>query len=74
MKDVNGLNYAEAEDVLVQLIGSAASRFSYLAKSAALSDAEKEQYRGFTIIQNGKYRMDKGLLASSLRILSQFLY
>ena len=74
MKDVNGLNYAEAEDALVQLIGSEASRFSYLAKSAALSDAEKEQYRGFTIIQNGKYRMDKGLLTSSLRILSQLLY
>ena len=74
LKDVNGLTYAEAEDALVQLIGSEASRFSYLAKSDALSDAEKEQYRGFTIIQDGKYRMNKGLLTSSLRILSQLLY
>lgn len=40
LKDVNGLNYAEAEDALVQLIGSEASRFFYLAKSAALSDAD----------------------------------
>lgn len=74
LKDVAGLTYAEAEDALVQLIGSEAGRFHFLTNSSALSDAEKEQYRGFTIIQNGKYRMDKGLLISSLRILSQLLY
>lgn len=74
LKDVAGLTYAEAEDALVQLIGSEAGRFHFLNNSSALSDAEKEQYRGFTIIQNGKYRMDKGLLISALRILSQLLY
>ena len=74
LKDVDGLTYAEAEDALAQLIGSEAGRFHFLTNSSALSDAEKEQYRGFTIIQNGKYRMDKGLLISSLRILSQLLY
>lgn len=74
LKDVAGLTYAEAEDALVQLIGSEAGRFHFLTNSSALSDAEKEQYRGFTIIQNGKYRMDKGLLISALRILSQLLY
>ena len=74
LKDVAGLTYAEAEDALVQLIGSEAGRFHFLTNSSALSDAEKEQYRGFTIIQNGKYRMDKGLLISALKILSQLLY
>lgn len=74
LKDVAGLTYAEAEDALVQLIGSEAGRFHFLTNSSALSDAEKEQYQGFTIIQNGKYRMDKGLLISALRILSQLLY
>lgn len=74
LKDVAGLTYAEAEDALVQLIGSEAGRFHFLTNSSVLSDAEKEQYRGFTIIQNGKYRMDKGLLISALRILSQLLY
>lgn len=74
LKDVAGLTYAEAEDALVQLIGSEAGQFHFLTNSSALSDAEKEQYRGFTIIQNGKYRMDKGLLISALRILSQLLY
>lgn len=74
LKDVDGLTYEEAENALVQLIGSEAARFSFLLDSDKLSDMEKEQYRGFTIIQNGRYWIDKGFLLSSLRVLSQLLY
>lgn len=74
LKSVEGLSYAEAEDMLVQLMGSEARRFAFLLDSDKLSAVDKEQYRGFTVIRNGKYYMDKGLLISSLRILSQLLY
>lgn len=74
LKDVDGLSYGDAEDVLMQIIGSEAGRFSFLLNSDKLSDTEKEQYRGFTIIKNGKYWMNKGFPVSSLRVLSQLLY
>lgn len=74
LKSVEGLSYAEAEDMLVQLMGSEARRFAFLLESDKLSDVDKEQYRGFTVIRQGKYYMDKGLLVSSLRVLSQLLY
>lgn len=64
MKDVDGLTYDEAENALIQLIGSEAARFPFLLNSDKLSETEKEQYRGFTIIQNGKYCIDKGFLIS----------
>ena len=74
MKDVDGLTYEEAENALIQLIGSEAARFSFLLNSDKLSETEKEQYRGFAIIQNGKYCIDKGFLISSLKVLAQLLY
>lgn len=74
MKDVDGLTYDEAENALIQLIGSEAARFPFLLNSDKLSETEKEQYRGFTIIQNGKYCIDKGFLISSLKVLAQLLY
>ena len=58
MKDVDGLTYDEAENALIQLIGSEAARFPFLLNSDKLSETEKEQYRGFTIIQNGKYQQE----------------
>ena len=74
VKDVDGLTYDEAENALIQLIGSEAARFPFLLNSDKLSETEKEQYRGFTIIQNGKYCIDKGFLISSLKVLAQLLY
>ena len=74
MKDVDGLTYDEAENALIQLIGSEAARFPFLLNSDKLSETEKEQYRGFTIIQNGEYCIDKGFLISSLKVLAQRLY
>ena len=74
MKDVDGLMYDEAENALIQLIGSEAARFPFLLNSDKLSETEKEQYRGFTIIQNGKYCIDKGFLISSLKVLALLLY
>lgn len=74
LKDVDGLEYGDAENALIQLVGREAVRFSFLLDSDKLPDTERELYRGFTIIQDGKYCMDKEFLISSLRILSELLY
>lgn len=51
LKDVDGLSYEEAENAFVQLIGREAARFSFLRESTKLSDVEKKQYDGFTVIK-----------------------
>lgn len=73
LKDVAGLTFEEAVDMLVQLIGREAKRFSFLQNSPQLSVNEQEQYKSLIAIKNGKHWMDKGLLASSLIVLSQLL-
>ena len=72
-KDINGLTYDEAFDALVQQIGAMASCSSFLLHSDKLIDVEKEQYRGLINIKDGKYHMDKGVVISSLRVMSQLL-
>lgn len=72
-KDINGLTYDEAFDALVQQIGAMVSCSSFLLQSDKLIDVEKEQYRGLINIKDGKYHMDKGVVISSLRVMSQLL-
>ena len=50
-----------------------ASCSSFLLQSDKLIDVEKEQYRGLINIKDGKYHMDKGVVISSLRVMSQLL-
>ena len=73
LKDVDGLTYENAFDALVQVVGDELTRFSFLADSNKLSEIEKEQYRGFVKIKDGKYTMDRSLVISSLKMLSQLL-
>ncbi len=74
LKDADALSYEDAADALAQIIGNEAGRFPFLLNSGKLSEIEKEQYRGFTIIRNGIYWMDRGLLVSSLKVLSKLLF
>lgn len=72
-KDVNGLTYDDAYDALVQVLGEVANRFSFLLESDSLFENEKEQYRGMIRVSDGKYHMDKGVVISSLKVMSQLL-
>lgn len=72
-KDVNGLTYDDACDALVQVLGEVANRFSFLLESDSLLENEKEQYRGMIRVSDGKYHMDKGVVISSLKVMSQLL-
>ena len=73
LKDVNGLLYEEAFDALTQIVGNEACRFLFLLESDKLTEIEKEQYRGFLKIKDGKHDIEKGLVLSSLKVLSKFL-
>ncbi len=74
LKSVEGLNYDEAFDAFVRIIGKEIVRLSFLADSDRLTQIEKEQYKGLMILKNGKLVFDKDKLVSSLQLLSQLLY
>ena len=74
LKSVEGLNYNEAFEAFVRIIGKEIVRLSFLADSDRLTQIEKEQYKGLMILKNGKLVFDKDKLVSSLQLLSQLLY
>lgn len=74
LKSVEGLTYDEAFEAFVRIMGKEVTRLSFLADSDKLTRIEQEQYKGLTIIKNGRLVFDKEKLISSLQLLSQLLY
>lgn len=73
LKNVDGLTFEEAQYHLSELIGMEAERFQFLLDSDRLSDNYKKKYHALIDLSEGHYSMDKGILTSSLQILSQLL-
>ena len=71
---VEGLTYEEAFEAFVRIMGKEVNRVSFLADSDKLTQIEREQYKGLTIMKNGRLAFDKEKLISSLQLLSQLLY
>lgn len=74
LKSVEGLTYDEAFEAFVRIMGKEVTRLSFLADSDKLTQIEQEQYKGLTIMKNGRLVFDKEKLISSLQLLSQLLY
>lgn len=74
LKGVEGLTYEEAFEAFVRIMGKEVNRVSFLADSDKLTQIEREQYKGLTIMKNGRLAFDKEMLISSLQLLSQLLY
>lgn len=74
LKGVEGLTYEEAFEAFVRIMGKEINRVSFLADSDKLTQIEREQYNGLTIMKNGRLAFDKEKLISSLQLLSQLLY
>ena len=74
LKGVEGLTYEEAFEAFVRIMGKEVNRVSFLADSDKLTQIEREQYKGLTIIKNGRLAFNKERLISSLQLLSQLLY
>ena len=74
LKGVEGLTYEEAFEAFVRIMGKEVNRVSFLTDSDKLTQIEREQYKGLTIMKNGRLAFDKEKLISSLQLLSQLLY
>ena len=74
LKGVEGLTYEEAFEAFVRIMGKEVNRVLFLADSDKLTQIEREQYKGLTIMKNGRLAFDKEKLISSLQLLSQLLY
>ena len=74
LKGVEGLTYDEAFEAFVRIMGKEVTRLSFLADSDKLTQIEQEQYKGLTIMKNGRLVFDKEKLISSIQLLSQLLY
>lgn len=74
LKNIDGLNFNEALNGFVEIIGHEAERFDFLLDSDRLSPSDKERYGSLIAINNGKYSMDKRMLVTSLESLSYLLY
>ena len=74
LKGVEGLTYEEAFEAFVRIMEKEVNRVSFLADSDKLTQIEREQYKGLTIMKNGRLAFDKEKLISSLQLLSQLLY
>lgn len=74
LKGVEGLTYEESFEAFVRIMGKEVNRVSFLADSDKLTQIEREQYKGLTIMKNGRLAFDKEKLISSLQLLSQLLY
>ena len=74
LKGVEGLTYEEAFEAFVRIMGKEINRVSFLADSDKLTQIEREQYKGLTIMKNGRLAFDKEKIISSIQLLSQILY
>lgn len=74
LKDIEGLDFNEALNGFVEVIGHEAGRFDFLLDSNELSLTDKERYGSLIATNNGKYSMDKDVLTNSLNLLSYLLY
>lgn len=74
LKNVEGLDFETALYRFVEIIGREAERFYFLLDSEKLTVNEKERYKTFIRLDNGRYSMDVNILASALRLLSELLY
>ena len=74
LKGVEGLTYEEAFEAFARIMGKEVNRVSFLADSDKLTQIEREQYKGLTIMKNGRLAFDKEKLISSLQLISQLLY
>lgn len=72
-KNVEGLNFADAQYRLAELIAGEAERFAFLAQSDKLTGNEQSLYCGLTAVREGRYALADEVLVSALQLLSKLL-
>lgn len=72
-KNVEGLNFADAQYRLAELIAGEAERFAFLVQSDKLTENERSLYCGLTAVREGRYALADEVLVSALQLLSKLL-
>lgn len=73
LKNVDGLDFQEAKQRFVDLLGTEAARFRFLLDSDRLTLDDKERYKALIAIKNGAYFMSNQVFTRSLKTLSEIL-
>ncbi|MCD8375390.1 MAG: ATP-binding protein [Oscillospiraceae bacterium] len=76
LKNVDGLDYAQARAALCSVIGNEALRFQFLLQDDKLTEKEKSQYQQLTAVDTGStesFLMPDSVLMGSLKTLSALL-
>ena len=73
LKNVDGLDFQEAKQRFIDLIGTEAARFRFLLDSDRLTLDDKERYKALIAIKNGAYSMSNQVFTRSLKTLSEIL-
>ena len=73
LKGVEDLSFDEAAKRLGNLIGDEANRFSFLENSERLNERERARYASLVNMERGVYSMERSVLISSLKTLSELL-
>ncbi len=73
LKGVEDISFDEASLRLCSLIGNEANRFSFLEDSERLNEREKARFASLVNMDRGVYTMERSVLISSLRTLSELL-
>lgn len=71
-KNVEGLNFADAQYRLAELIAGEAERFAFLAQSDKLTENEQSLYCGLTAVREGRYALADEVLVSALQLLAAY--
>ncbi len=73
LKGVEDISFDEASLRLCNLIGNEANRFSFLEKSERLNERERARFASLVYMDRGVYTMERSVLISSLKTLSELL-
>ena len=74
LKGVQEISFDEVLKRFSYVIGSEADRFSFLEKSEKLTEREKSRYAALVNMERGEYALERSVLVSSLKTLSELLY
>ncbi len=74
LKGAEDVTADNAEKRIMRIIGHESEKFDFLEDSDRLTEKEKNRYKALAAVQNGVYTMDRTVLISSLKTLSELLY
>lgn len=74
LKGVEGLTSEDAKRKFIDIVGTEASKHSFLLDSSRLSNEDKARYQAIITLENGRFSMADDVLYKAFKTLSELLY